>query len=140
MRQVSFTLLITSHYNSNPAQYESNCKFGPVVLRLGRMACGANLPSVGIRLKASKSESLLVTCSDTMHASCTWGSNARWHVCSVRRVGQWRNLPYSPFLRESLAVCYAPSQGETFLPVHRIYHRPSSMMNMLCKVEVPNRL
>ena len=77
MRQVSFTLLITRHCDSNPAQYERNRRFGPVVLVLGREASGAKLPSVGLRLKASKSESFLDKGSDIVRASGTLGGNAR---------------------------------------------------------------
>ena len=57
------------HCDSNPAQYERNRRFGPVVLVLGREASGAKLPSDGLRLNASKSESTLVTCSDSFSAS-----------------------------------------------------------------------
>jgi hypothetical protein len=59
VRQVSFTLLITSQCDSNLAQYERNRKFGHLVHALGREAGGAMLPSVGLRLNASKAESAL---------------------------------------------------------------------------------
>ena len=42
----------------NPAQYERNRRFGPLVHALGREAGGAMLPSERLRLNASKSESL----------------------------------------------------------------------------------
>jgi hypothetical protein len=45
--------------NSNPAQYERNRRFGHLVYVLGRTADGAKLPSEGLRLNASKSESHL---------------------------------------------------------------------------------
>jgi hypothetical protein len=60
VRQVSFTLLITGRCDSNLAQYERNRKFGHLVHALGRAAGGAKLPSVGLRLNASKAESALV--------------------------------------------------------------------------------
>lgn len=60
MRQVSFTLLMTSHCDSNPAQYERNRRFGHLVHALGRAAGGAKLPSVGLCLNASKAVSSLV--------------------------------------------------------------------------------
>ena len=44
----------------NPAQYERNRRFGPLVHALGREAGGAMLPSERLRLNASKSESLPV--------------------------------------------------------------------------------
>ena len=59
MRQVSFTLLIAGHCDSNPAQYERNRRFGHLVHVLGRSAAGAKLPSVGVCLNASKAESRL---------------------------------------------------------------------------------
>lgn len=60
MRQVSFTLLMTGHCDSNPAQYERNRRFGHLVHALGRAAGGAKLPSVGLCLNASKAVSSLV--------------------------------------------------------------------------------
>lgn len=60
MRQVSFTLLMTRHCDSNPAQYERNRRFGHLVHALGRAAGGAKLPSVGLCLNASKAVSSLV--------------------------------------------------------------------------------
>ena len=59
MRQVSFTLLITRSFDSNPAQYERNRRFGHLVHVLGRSAAGATLPSVGVCLNASKAETRL---------------------------------------------------------------------------------
>jgi hypothetical protein len=59
VRQVSFTLLMTSRCDSNLAQYERNRKFGHLVHALGREAGGAKLPSVGLSLNASKAESAL---------------------------------------------------------------------------------
>lgn len=50
---------MTSHCDSNPAQYERNRRFGHLVHALGRETSGAKLPSVGLRLNASKSESRL---------------------------------------------------------------------------------
>ena len=61
MRQVSFTLLMTSHCDSNPAQYERNSRFGHLVHILSRSAGGVKLPSVGLCLNASKAESCLDT-------------------------------------------------------------------------------
>ena len=58
MRQVSFTLLMRGRRYGNPAQYERNRRFGPLVHALGREAGGAMLPSERLRLNASKSESL----------------------------------------------------------------------------------
>ena len=46
--------------HGNPAQYERNRRFGPLVHALGREAGGAMLPSERLRLNASKSESLPV--------------------------------------------------------------------------------
>ena len=57
MRQVSFTLLMTGRRHGNSVQYERNRRFGTAVRVLGRKAGGARLPSVGIRLNASKPES-----------------------------------------------------------------------------------
>jgi hypothetical protein len=51
---------MTSQCDSNLAQYERNRKFGHLVHALGREAGGATLPSVGLRLNASKAESALV--------------------------------------------------------------------------------
>jgi hypothetical protein len=48
VRQVSFTLLITSRCYSNPAQYERNRRFGHLVHVLDRPISGAKLPSVGL--------------------------------------------------------------------------------------------
>ena len=45
--------------NSNPAQYERNRRFRHLVYVLGWGANGAKLPSVGLWLNASKSESCL---------------------------------------------------------------------------------
>lgn len=67
MRQVSFTLLMTGHCDSNPAQYERNRRFGHLVHVLGRETSGAKLPSVGLRLNASKSESRLSTAMISVH-------------------------------------------------------------------------
>ena len=60
MRQVSFTLLMTRHCDSNLAQYERNSRFGHLVHALARSGNGAKLPSVGLCLNASKAESRLV--------------------------------------------------------------------------------
>jgi hypothetical protein len=51
---------MTGQCDSNLAQYERNRKFGHLVHALGREAGGATLPSVGLRLNASKAESALV--------------------------------------------------------------------------------
>ncbi|KMQ89972.1 glutamyl-trna synthetase [Lasius niger] len=51
---------MTSHCNSNPAQYERNSRFGHLVHALSRAAGGAKLPSVGLCLNASKAVSSLV--------------------------------------------------------------------------------
>ena len=59
MRQVSFTLLIKCHCNSNSAQYERNRRFGHLVYVSRWWANDAKLPSVGLWLNASKSESRL---------------------------------------------------------------------------------
>ena len=59
MRQVSFTLLMASRCDSNPAQYERNRRFGHLVHVLTRSSDGAKLPSVGLCLNASKAESRL---------------------------------------------------------------------------------
>jgi hypothetical protein len=50
---------MASRCDSNLAQYERNRKFGHLVHALGREAGGAKLPSVGLRLNASKAESAL---------------------------------------------------------------------------------
>jgi hypothetical protein len=59
VRQVSFTLLMTDHCDSNAAQYERNGSFGHLVHALGRPAGGATLPSTGLGLNASKAVSRL---------------------------------------------------------------------------------
>ena len=46
--------------DSNSAQYERNRRFGHLVLSVGRATSAEKLPSVGLRLNASKSESRLV--------------------------------------------------------------------------------
>ncbi|XP_024869348.1 uncharacterized protein LOC112453038 [Temnothorax curvispinosus] len=51
---------MTSHCDSNLAQYERNRKFGHLVHALGRAAGDAKLPSVGLCLNASKAVSSLV--------------------------------------------------------------------------------
>ena len=62
-----------------------------------------------------KSESLLVMCSDTVHASCTLGGNVRWHACSFQSVNQWRNLSCTPILK-SISLSVMPHlRGETIL-------------------------
>ncbi|KAL0103775.1 hypothetical protein PUN28_017812 [Cardiocondyla obscurior] len=48
---------MTSHCDSNPAQYERNRRFGHLVHALGRAAGGAKLPSVVLCLNASKAVS-----------------------------------------------------------------------------------
>ncbi|XP_039315512.1 uncharacterized protein LOC120360034 [Solenopsis invicta] len=56
---------MTSHCDSNPAQYERNRRFGHLVHALDRAAGGAKLPSVGLCLNASKTVSFLVKgCND----------------------------------------------------------------------------
>ena len=72
MRQVSFTLLMRRRRRryGNSAQYERNRRFGHLVDALGREADGAKLPSGGLRLNASKSESRPVR-DDTM-APLSW--------------------------------------------------------------------
>ncbi|XP_039315425.1 uncharacterized protein LOC120359990 [Solenopsis invicta] len=56
---------MTSHCESNPAQYERNRRFGHLVHALGGAAGGAKLPSVGLCLNASKTVSFLVKgCND----------------------------------------------------------------------------
>ena len=142
MRQVSFTLLMNRYYDSNPAQYERNRRFGPVVLVLGREASGAKLPSEGLRLNASKSESILVTRSNTFRASilgrqcqvmCSLHSESmpseRSAVFCFFRVGG--SLLVMPYFKE-----------ETFVPAHRVQCRPSSsfLTNMQSNVEAQNRL
>ena len=52
---------MTSRCDRNPAQYERNRRFGHLVHVLDRPISGAKLPSVGLWLNASKSESRLVT-------------------------------------------------------------------------------
>ena len=54
--------------NSNPAQYERNRRFRHLVHVLGWKANGAKLPSEGLRLNASKSESRLVIATITSHS------------------------------------------------------------------------
>lgn len=114
MRQVSFTLLITRHYDSNPAQYERNRRVGPVVLVLGRAASGAKLPSVGLRLKASKSESPLVNRSDTVRAPGALGGDARRGDLSDRSVFACVTLTGSRVDRR---------RSEVAVPVMPIYPR-----------------
>ena len=52
---------MTSRCDRNPAQYERNRRFGHLVHVLDRPISGAKLPSVGLWLNASKSESRLIT-------------------------------------------------------------------------------
>jgi hypothetical protein len=52
---------MTSRCDRNPAQYERNRRFGHLVHVLDRPISGAKLPSVGLWLNASKSESRLNT-------------------------------------------------------------------------------
>ena len=66
----------------NPAQYERNRRFGPLVHALGREAGGAMLPSERLRLNASKSESLPV----------------RGDAAGVPPEGGPRQRPRTPFL------------------------------------------
>ena len=61
MRQVSFTLLISKRCDSNRTQYERNSLFRQLVNVVSREASAAKLPSVGLRLNASKSESMLAS-------------------------------------------------------------------------------
>ena len=58
------------HCYGNPAQYERNRRFRYLVYVAGRKANAAKLPSEGLRLNASKSESY-PECNDTIGA---------WHV------------------------------------------------------------
>ncbi|KAJ8027717.1 hypothetical protein HOLleu_29749 [Holothuria leucospilota] len=48
---------MTGCCHGNSVQYKTNRRFGTAVRVLGRKAGGARLPSVGIRLNASKTES-----------------------------------------------------------------------------------
>ena len=66
----------------NPAQYERNRRFGPLVHALGREAGGAMLPSERLRLNACKSESLPV----------------RGDAAGVPPEGGPRQRPRTPFL------------------------------------------
>ncbi|KAL0103824.1 hypothetical protein PUN28_017861 [Cardiocondyla obscurior] len=69
---------MTSHCDSNPAQYERNRRFGHLVHALGRAAGGAKLPSVGLCLNASKAVSSLVKGGNDISRSLGF-------VLSVRR-------------------------------------------------------
>jgi len=70
----SFTLLTNYCCNSNPPQYERNRRFRHLVHAPGWKAIGAKLPSQGLWLNASKSESRLVF--DDILALHTLGGNA----------------------------------------------------------------
>ena len=59
VRQISFTLLLNGCCNSNSAQYERNRRFRQLAHALAWKDNGAKLPSVGLWLNASKSESVL---------------------------------------------------------------------------------
>ena len=72
MRQVSFTLLMTSRCDSNPAQYEKNRRFGDLVHALGRAAGGAKLPFVRICLKDDKAVSFLDKGGNDIFRSLVW--------------------------------------------------------------------
>ncbi|KAL0098414.1 hypothetical protein PUN28_020370 [Cardiocondyla obscurior] len=72
---------MTSHCDSNPAQYERNRRFGHLVHALGRAAGGAKLPSVGLCLNASKAVSSLVKGGNDISRSLT-----RPHACSRARL------------------------------------------------------
>ena len=72
MRQVSFTRLMTSRCDSEPAQNERNRRFGYLVHALGRAAGGAKLPSVGLCLNASKAVSFLAKGGNDISRSLVW--------------------------------------------------------------------
>jgi hypothetical protein len=76
---------MTCHCDSNPAQYERNRRFGHLVHVLDRAVSGAKLPSAGLRLNASKSESHLVTIVILLAPRVPWEGNAR-HVVRLRGV------------------------------------------------------
>ena len=79
LRSLLITLLMFCRCDSNPAQYERNRRFGHLVHVLGRVASGAKLPSVGLRLNASKSESRLVTATIPFVPFSSLG-NVSWGV------------------------------------------------------------
>jgi hypothetical protein len=59
VRQVSFTLLMICHLDSNPIQYERNRWFTYLVHSVDGNVHAEKLPCVGLRLNASKPESML---------------------------------------------------------------------------------
>jgi hypothetical protein len=68
---------MTSRCDRNPAQYERNRRFGHLVHVLDRPISGAKLPSVGLWLNASKSESCLVTAT-ILNVLVELGGRTRW--------------------------------------------------------------
>ena len=88
---------MTSRCDSNLAQYERNRKFGHLVHALGREAGGAKLPSVGLRLNASKAESALGMVA-TITRGVSWAERldpdfVRRRPCSPQGVGPAPSAP-----------------------------------------------
>ena len=127
---------MTGRCYGNPAQYERNRRFGPVVLVLGREASGAKLPSEGLRLNASKSESILVTRSDTLSASILV------RQCQVVCLLHSESLLVGLFRVGSTLLVMPRLKEETFVLAHRVQRQPSSsfLTNMHSNVEAQNRL
>ena len=58
-RRSGVCVIVRGDTDSNPAQYERNCRFGSLVYGVGRSAGAPKLPSAGLRLNASKPEARL---------------------------------------------------------------------------------
>ncbi len=130
MRQVSFTLLMTGHRAGNPAQYERNRRFGHLVHVLGRETSGAKLPSVGLRLNASKSESCpsiaMISCAPAAFAGIVRGGNASAFAEVL--------VPTTP--RERLSISRLPRQSATGAPSHSSWFS-AAVSNRLQTTQVP---
>src|SRR5579871_4655705 len=118
---------MTRHCDSNPAQYERNRRFGHLVHVLGREASGAKLPSVGLRLKASKSESPLVDRSDTVRASCALGGNARCRGCFRSERALWFLSSSQGVPRPGPPSVGRRGAGEAHLPGRKPSHGANSL-------------
>ena len=85
---------MTSRCDRNPAQYERNRRFGHLVHVLDRPISGAKLPSVGLWLNASKSESRLITATIlnvlSQSSEVELGGSSISVVCWSRPTGQDR--------------------------------------------------
>ena len=92
MRQVSFTLLLTSRRYGNPAQYERNRRFRHLVRAPAREGNGATLPSGGLRLNASKPEPRPVR-RYSVHCGQLWASIDARETPTSRAVVQPQQEP-----------------------------------------------